>query len=94
VTYNGWTNYPTWNVKLWLDNDEGLYRQALAIVREARSKHGGAAVVPLANTLREWVRDDVATCDEASMRSDLFGYALDEVNWREIATVYLAEEAS
>ena len=22
--YNGWTNYPTWAVNLWLCNDEGL----------------------------------------------------------------------
>jgi hypothetical protein len=26
--YNGWKNYETWNVALWLGNDEGLYNLA------------------------------------------------------------------
>lgn len=28
MAYNGWKNYETWNVALWLGNDEGLYNMA------------------------------------------------------------------
>ena len=27
-TYNGWANYETWNVALWLGNDETMYNFA------------------------------------------------------------------
>ncbi len=30
TTYNGYTNYHTWNVALWIANDETIYRHARA----------------------------------------------------------------
>ena len=34
-TYNGWTNYETWNAALWIGNDEFLYNTAKACVEFA-----------------------------------------------------------
>ena len=28
ISYNGWATYETWNVALWLQNDESLYNAA------------------------------------------------------------------
>jgi hypothetical protein len=49
TTYNGWTNYPTWAVALWIDNDEPLYREsrrrAKGIHKDAHACDGGAHVL-------------------------------------------------
>jgi len=33
TTYNGWPNRETWNVMLWLDNEESAYRYYVERVR-------------------------------------------------------------
>lgn len=84
--YNGWSNYPTWAVALWLDNDPGTYEESRAIVRDALESR--ALRIDADDALREYVREMVEL-DEASLRADLLGFALDSVDWREITDALL-----
>ena len=34
TTYEGWKNYDTWNVALWINNDEPLYRKAVEFMKD------------------------------------------------------------
>ena len=45
MSYNGWTNYDTWNVALWLDNDYESYN----IARFCKSFKQYRACVPPIN---------------------------------------------
>lgn len=40
--YNGHKNWNHWNVSLWINNDEGLYRMARAHIAETGSKKSAA----------------------------------------------------
>ena len=37
-TYNGWKNWNHWNVSLWINNDEGLYRLAQECINTSKGR--------------------------------------------------------
>ena len=95
-TYNGWKNYPTWAVNLWLNNDEGLYNEARERTSNAvweRGTGNASKTLAVADALKAWVRDELAPDLGASFAADLLGYALDQVDWQEIANAWLEEAA-
>ena len=101
--YNGWTNYETWAVSLWLDNEQSSYlywrEQAARHRQEAPNasdfRRGilteeQEARCNLAKQLKREVMDASPLC-EANLYSDLLWAALSEVDWMEIADHWLAE---
>lgn len=83
-TYNGYTNYPTWNVKLWIDNEEGSYNYWHDAAREAEDASD------LARRLQE-EHEEAAPDLGASTFSDMLGYAMGLVNWYEIAEMLIED---
>jgi hypothetical protein len=96
-TYNGWRNYETWAVGLWLDNDEGTHsywRQAAReSYRDAEATCGltrkQAARADLADRLRAEVEEGAP--EQSGLYADLLHAALSEIDWHEIAEGYLED---
>jgi hypothetical protein len=96
--YNGWSNYETWNVALWMDNEAGSYDHWRSVAQELYDE---------AEATKNFTREEVATLDlsnqlkteheeaqpdlGASVWADLLGAAMSEVNWYEIAEHYISD---
>ena len=96
--YNGWKNYETWCVKLWLDNDE--YHQNLMLtmaedaVRETKgdevwkAKH--ALAISLQDEINEWFYDCLDP-NTHGMFYDLLSSTIGRVDFDEIAESVLED---
>ena len=64
MSYNGWTNWETWNMHLWMSNDEGSYRYWCDKARECANHftfemHGNAR--ELASIMRKEMVESTTT---------------------------------
>ena len=80
--YSGYENWETWNVSLWLSNDEGLYYRTADIMAEFPPKYSQPAEAYFADeasiALKEFVEellDDNIITDKISIH---------RVNWQEV----------
>jgi hypothetical protein len=89
--YEGWSNYPTWAVKLWLDNDEIV--QKIVLRHAAVSKTTTTPVALLSGSIEDLCTNTLGlVAPPTGIASDVFGWAIEQVNWREIARAYLEED--
>lgn len=94
--YNGWKNYETWAVALWIDNEQWSQEYARELAEQATTdssiSEGRTAEGVLADTIKQWVEGQNPLAETATLFSDLLNAALSEVDWYEIAEHYLTKE--
>lgn len=77
--YNGWSNYETWLVGLWLNNDQASYNALVALKAEDRSAYSKA------ESLEELVRE-LYEFEPVGIVADLVNSAFGRVDWVEIVS--------
>ncbi len=85
--YNGWLNYETWAVNLWLSNDQALYLTTRELVATP-TKHNFVKEQALKNFVEDLCGEPLT---EASFVADLLGHSLAQVDWCAVVEAFEEE---
>jgi predicted RNA methylase len=91
--YQGWTNYETWVVSLWMDNDVKQYLRMKGLAEKHLLECAGdkvEAAILLADALQKETEDGVPSYLKG-VYADLLNGALDGVNYDEIARHWMRD---
>lgn len=72
--YNGWRNYNTWNVALWISNDYGLYKTAIDFIKNYRGRKPYKDFIKYLGLEREKTSDGVRWMDNSLDYRELNGF--------------------
>jgi hypothetical protein len=86
--YNGWTNYETWCLNIWIDNDQYLAERKAELIREVSIHYDDKQVYELSLLLESMVEELKEDVLEVGLMSDLLGGAIGKINFYELAEHY------
>ena len=97
--YNGWHNYETWCMNLWITNDQATDAYARQLTREVLEEAEDeddpkllSARIMVADRLKDWQEEDMPELP-ASVWSDMLNAGFSEIDWIEIAENLIADES-
>ena len=102
MSYSGWTNYETWNLALWISNEEGSHdywrEQTQICIEQAEADHSPGPITPdeeaahsLADQLKAETEENMPDVGN-SFYGDILTTAIGEVNYDEIATHWVEDQ--
>jgi len=99
-TYNGYANYETWLVSVWIDNDQGNIDHWIDVARHHYSisedrkyfTKKEEAIISFSEDMKEWYGDRVPDSDDiGGLWTDMINAALGSVDWHELAGKYMEQ---
>ena len=102
--YNGWTNYETWVMHLWLSNDLATSCAAHGVATSAyfspREHWVPDSITDdargkrrAADAMKDWLEENMPDLtggdNQATAWTDLLNASFAEINWREVAEAFL-----
>ena len=79
--YNGYKNYETWSIALFIDNEQHLQEEVLAQARELEG-------YDFAKWLKDFTYDFLGIEDLNIYQQQMLNASLDEVDFRELAILF------
>ena len=88
-SYSGWSNYDTWNFKLWLDNEQKTQEMVLNAVKYAHKqfKKNSDAIHYIREFLELYAENNAPKL-ENGFYSDVLSASIRSVNYYQIADAY------
>jgi len=92
--YQGFKNYPTWAVHLWIGEETYWQARIADSILAGRTLEYASQISHLADIIKDIISEDLygvegeGSAPQVGLAADLFNYAIGEVDWREIATIW------
>lgn len=95
MTYNGWSNYETWNLKLWMDEEDTFWPDAAKkIWDDAKATEYNTREQAACNRLANAIENSVEMYFpplKNGFYADIMSASIREINFYEIAESYIKE---